>query len=175
MSVNIYLSFIISSCWIWFWVLRISPTSSSLCWLAAASLNTMLKMCHSLSLNSIPLTRYTFVKMKKCTFREPQIPNCWGFYCEVWPLVPAALPGRSVTPPHGRQRGQRRLQRLQRRRGRHLGGELGQVLGQRSECPHPDIMSLPALLPGCCREDFKIEFQIIEFKCKIVILTISLK
>ena len=54
-----------------------------------------------------------------------------------------------------------------------LAENLARSCGSGGESQHPDIMSLPALLPGCCCEDFKIEFQI-EFKCKIVILILSL-
>ena len=43
-----------------------------------------------------------------------------------------------------------------------LAENLARSCGSGGESQHPDIMSLPALLPGCC-EDFKIEFQI-EFK-----------
>ena len=44
-----------------------------------------------------------------------------------------------------------------------LAENLARSCGSGGESQHPDIMSLPALLPGCCCEDFKIEFQI-EFK-----------
>lgn len=165
MSVNIYLSFIISSCWIWFWVLRISSTSSSLCWFAAASLNTMWQF------NSIPLF---FCKNEKVhfTFCEPQINTkllmflLWSEW-SVWPLTPgpraaAALPGRRVIPPHGRKRGQRRLQR---RRGRHLGGELGEVLRQRrwELTPRHNVATCSAarLLLWRLQIEFQIEFKYI--------------